>query len=49
MKKRREETIKSDVYRPEITVGHRTISDHFAQLSDQILCCSTVFSEQQNF
>ena len=42
MKKRREETIKSDVYRPEITVGHWTISDHFVQLSDQIFRCSTL-------
>ena len=33
---------------PIITVGHRTFSNHFAQLSDQILCCSTILSEQHN-
>ena len=34
---------------PEITVGHWTFSDHFAQLSDHILCCSAILSEQHNF
>ena len=40
--------VKNLLAEPKITVGHRTISDHFWQLSDQKSICSDKVSGQSD-